>query len=128
MSDAILDTTVFIDARNGLAPALDLLARLRALGVSLRYSPITVFELWLRPMLRDEEAAHLGLLATCTEAPFDSRAARIMASWLSGHPRSGRKRMLGDAMIAASAASLGAAIFTRNPRDFTRFYTDVQGY
>jgi predicted nucleic acid-binding protein len=36
--------------------------------------------------------------------------------------------MLGDAMIAATAASLGSTIYTRNPRDLARFYADVQSY
>jgi predicted nucleic acid-binding protein len=31
-------------------------------------------------------------------------------------------------MIAATAASLGTTIYTRNPRDFTRFYADVKSY
>lgn len=50
-----------------------------------------------------------------------------MASWLRDQARSGRKRLLGDTVIAATA-SLGATIYTRNPRDFTRFYPDVQSY
>jgi predicted nucleic acid-binding protein len=51
-----------------------------------------------------------------------------MASWLVSQSRSGRRRLLGDAIIAATAASLDATVVTRNPRDFTRFYSDVQSY
>jgi predicted nucleic acid-binding protein len=128
MADVLLDTTVFIDVYIGNLRATRLIEQFEQSTRRMLYSSITVFELWLRPMTRTEESQHLLLLRTCDEAPFGGRAARIMASWFSGHPRSGRRRLLGDAMIAATAASLGATIFMRNPRDFTRFHTDVQGY
>lgn len=128
MTDVLLDTTVFVDAYIDHPAVLPLLTQIRNGALRAFYSSITVFELWLKPMSRDEEARHRTLLAACNEAPFDSRAARVMADWLRPQPRSGRRRLLGDAMIAASAASIGATIFTRNPRDFTRFYTDVKSY
>ncbi len=128
MADVVMDTTDFEDVKNGNVSATRLLDRLQRSAARIYYSPITVFELWLRMMLPLEEARHLAVLASCDEAPFDQHAARIMALWLRGHPRSGRRRLLGDAMIAATAASLGATIYIRNPRDFTRFYTDVQSY
>ncbi len=128
MADVLLDTTVFVDAYV-IRPGVSLLVTQIQHGV-LRalYSPITVFELWLQRMSRDEESWHRSLLADCVEAPFDSNAARVMADWLRAQPRSGRRRLLGDAMIAATAASLDATLITRNPRDFTRFYTNVQSY
>lgn len=128
MTDVLLDTTVFVDAYINHPGVRLLLRQIRHGALRALYSPIAVFELWLQPMSRDEESRHLSLLAACAEAPFDSAAARVMADWLRPQPRSGRRRLLGDAMIAATAASLGATIFTRNPRDFTRFYTDVKSY
>ncbi|HET9477289.1 MAG TPA: PIN domain-containing protein [Dehalococcoidia bacterium] len=128
MADVLFDTTVFVDAYGGHPGARLLVEQVIRRDQRTFYSPVTVFELWLKPMSREEESRHRTLLATCMEAPFDSTAARIMADWLRSQLRSGRRRLLGDAMIAASAASLGATIYTRNPRDFTRFYTDVKSY
>jgi predicted nucleic acid-binding protein len=128
MPDVVLDTTVFIDTQNGSLAATRLLDRIQRSSTRLFYNSITVFELWLRKMSKAEESQHADLLAICTETPLDNRAARIMATWLSGQPCSGRRHMLGDAMIAATAASLRATCYTRNPRDFMRFYTDVQSY
>jgi len=128
MTDVLLDTTVFVDAYIDHPAVRVLLAQIHNGASRAFYSSITVFELWLKPMSRDEEARHRTLLAACNEAPFDSTAARVMADWLRPQPRSGRRRLLGDAMIAATAASLDATIFTRNPRDFTRFYANVQSY
>ena len=128
MTDVLLDTRVYVDAYIGHAGASLLFAEILRGARRAFYSPVTVFELWLKPMSRDEESRHRTLLAACAEAPFDSTAARVMADWLRVQPRSGRRRLLGDAMIAATAASLDATLITRNPRDFTRFYTDVRSY
>jgi predicted nucleic acid-binding protein len=128
MSDALLDTTVFIDVHLGYPRAVDLIPALRHRFERLLHSPITVFEIWLRRMTPYETARHMAFLELTTEVAFDNYAARIMATWLTTQPRSGRRRLLGDAMIAATAASIGATIITRNPRDFTRFYADVQSY
>ncbi len=128
MTDVLLDTTVFVDAYIDHPAVRSLLTHVRSGALRAFYSSITVFELWLKQMSRKEEARHRTLLAACLEAPFDSTAARVMADWLRVQPRTGRRRLLGDAMIAATAASVGATIYTRNPHDFTRFYTDVQSY
>jgi predicted nucleic acid-binding protein len=127
MADAYFDTTVFLDYLRGDDGAVELVQRVFA-AERPYYSPITVFELWLRSMDRIEESRHLAMLAACREAAFDGDAALIMASWLRIHPRSGRRRMLGDVIIAASAAVRGATIYTRNVRDLSRFYPNVQSY
>lgn len=128
MTDALVDTTVLVDLYHRLPSAQGVLRDLLQRPVRIYYSPVTVFELGLKRMDSFEESAHAALFAALTEAPFDNRAARIMASWLSSQPRSSRRRLLGDAIIAATASSLGATIYTRNPRDFTRFYTNVESY
>ena len=128
MPDAFLDTTVFLDdyARNPDVRALvDDIFRGRRTAL---FSPVSVYEIWLKKMSRAEEAHDLALLSACLEAPFDGHAARIMAGWLAGRQRSGRRYILGDTVIAATAAALGATIYTHNPRDFTRFHANVQSY
>ena len=128
MPDLLFDTTVFVDDYNDNPAAAAAVADVLLGQKRAFYSPVTVFELWLHEMARDEEARHRALLGACISAPFNDDAARVMSSWLSLQPRSGRRRLLGDAMIAATAAALGLTILTRNPRDFTRFYANVQSY
>lgn len=79
-------------------------------------------------MNRHEEFFHQATLRVLRELPVSAREARQVADWLRPSTRAQRLRRATDALIAASAASIGATIFTRNPRDFTRFYTDVQSY
>jgi len=128
MTDAVFDTTVFIDAFKGHEGAVTLMASARGNRGVVGYSPVTVYELWLRYMTRSEEAFHTSALTAVQEIPFDSASARQVAVWLRGYTRSQRLQRASDAMIAATAASVGATIYTRNPRDFTRFYPDVQSY
>lgn len=127
MIDAVFDTRVFIDAFNRQESAAILMA---AIGnrIAVGYSPITVYEPWLRYMTRSEEAFHTSALTALQEIPFDSASARQVALRLRGYTRSQRLQRASDDMIAATAASVGATIYTRNPRDFTRFYPDVQSY
>lgn len=79
-------------------------------------------------MSRDEETYHRANLIFLREVPFTSELAMQVGVWLRSATRVQRLRLAADAMIAATAASLGATIYTRNPRDFTRFYADVQAY
>jgi predicted nucleic acid-binding protein len=128
MVDAVFDTTVLIDAFKGHERAVTLLAAARVDRFDAAYSPVTVYELWLRTMSRFEEMFHASAIAALREIPFDSTSARQVGLWLRGYTRSQRLQRASDAMIAATAASLGATIYTRNPRDFSRFYTDVESY
>jgi len=52
--------------------------------------------------------------------PFDDEAARVFAKIASGREAAGRPISQFDAMIAAIAQSHGAAVATRNARDFDR--------
>ncbi|MDO8616340.1 MAG: PIN domain-containing protein [Dehalococcoidia bacterium] len=128
MTDAVFDTTVFIDAYRGRAGAI---ARLDA-AVNGRllaaYSPVTAYEIWLRRMSRAEELVHASMLLALEEVPFTAVLARQVAAWLRALSRSQRLRLAADAMIAATATSLGATVYTRNPRDFQRFYPNVEAY
>jgi len=128
MSDAFFDTTVFIDAYNGHKGAEALAQRVVTGSLTASYSPMTVFELWTRPMLRQEEMRHRAFLALLEEACFDSGSARLMASWIQTASASRSQRLTGDAIIAATAASRGELIYTRNVRDFLRLYPDVRSY
>jgi toxin FitB len=52
--------------------------------------------------------------------PFDDEAARVFAKIVAGRDATGRPISQFDAMIAAIAQSHGAALATRNARDFHR--------
>lgn len=128
MSNAVFDTTVFIDSYKGVKGAVALIETVIKGGMVGWYSPLVVYELWVYPMARNEEFFHQAILRLLRELPVSSREARQVADWLRPSTRVQRLRRATDALIAASAASIGATIFTRNPRDFTRFYTNVQSY
>jgi len=128
MPDALLDTTVFIDYYRGHQGAIDTIDRIVASNIRCYYSPVSVFELWLRDMRRDEEMGFVSLLNLFEEATFDRRAAHLTAAWLKNFSRARRLALAADAMIAATAASRDATIYTRNVRDFRRLYANVESY
>ncbi len=92
------------------------------------YSPVTVFELWVRPMGREEESQYVALFHLFNEAPITAQIAQLAATWLKGRSRVARLRLFGDALVAATAAQRGEPIYTRNVKDFQRFYPDVKSY
>lgn len=128
MTDAVFDTTVLIDSHNRLAGAISLMEAASTGRLSAAYSSMSVFELWAQEMSRDEETYHRANLIFLREVPFTSDLAMQVGVWLRSATRVQRLRLAADVMIAATAASLGATIYTRNPRDFTRFYRDVKSY
>ncbi len=71
---------------------------------------------------------HRALLALLEEAYLDASAARHMAEWLSASARPVRLRLAGDAIIAAKAFERDELLYTRNVRDFQRFYLNVRSY
>jgi predicted nucleic acid-binding protein len=54
--------------------------------------------------------------------------ARQAAYWLRGTGERPREDLIRDALIAATAAARGEVIYTRNVRDFQRFYARVKVY
>ena len=70
-----------------------------------------------RTALQARAEGLLGLLADRT-LPFDSSAADAYGPLLADRQRSGRTMPLADAQIAAICLARGAALATRNVRDF----------
>jgi len=128
MDEAVFDTTVFIDAYNEHPGALALLEAARTRALAASFAAASAYELWLRDMNRLEEASYLSSFAILQEVSMTAAIAREVGRLLRGSPRAQRLRFAADAMIAATAASLGATIYTRNPRDLARFYPDVHSY
>lgn len=128
MTDLLFDTTVLIDAYFGHTAAEDFLSGARSDPQSVAMSAISVFELWLKEIDREEELFHASAVSALPNIPVSATIARQAAGWLRRYPRQQRQALAADAMIAATAASVGATIITRNPRDFMRFYANVQSY
>jgi predicted nucleic acid-binding protein len=128
MTDAVFDTTVFSDSYYRYRDALALLTAATDGRMEAAYSPITAYELWVRSMDRAEQIFHAATLASLQEIPFNSTLARQVADWLRGATRTQRLSLAADAVIAATAHSLGATLYTRNPRDFGRWYANVRPY
>ena len=128
MAEALLDTSVFIDYYRGDPGAQQLVEQV-ALGLlTASCSSITVFELWMGSMDKDEASMHQQLLDLLEEVPFDSSIARRAAELLRVAPAADRQRLLGDAFIAATASVRGETIYTRNVRDFQSLNVAVRTY
>jgi predicted nucleic acid-binding protein len=118
---SILDTTFFIDLYRLDAGATQIWESIRLGEIQGSYSAVTAFELWVGRLSQEESDFYDGLMLNLEEIPLTSSAARRAATWLrdlSGPPA---ERLIRDAMVAASAADRGEAVFTRNQRDFSRF-------
>lgn len=128
MADALFDTSVFIDFYRGEQGARLLFEQVRERSLAASYSTFTVFELWLGNMTQEEKNRHIDLLYELEEARFDGHVARTAADLLRGISSTARHRLLGDALIAATALTRSEPIYTRNVRDFAQFGVTVNVY
>lgn len=116
MAYLLIDTDVLIDHLRGHAKAKDYLRRRWAAGDVLHYSVITRAELFagMRP---NEEASIRALLASMHEVFIDSRIAEEAGAYRRQFGQS-HSLLLPDALIAASAKSIGAKLITLNIKHF----------
>ena len=128
MADALFDTTVLIDYYRGDVDAQRLVDAVRTGAMTASFSPVTSYELWIGMRSREEELNYLAVLRRFDEAPLTSAMARQAAYWLRGTGERPREDLIRDALIAATAAARGEVIYTRNVRDFQRFYARVKAY
>jgi predicted nucleic acid-binding protein len=129
VADVLLDTTFFIDLRRGDQSATELWSQIRRREIDAGYSSVTAYELWLSSELgRTDETFFRALFSLLEEVPLTTAAAQQAAIWLRELPRRTRDRRLRDALIAASAATRRDVVYTRNIRDFVRFYHNVRSY
>jgi len=112
----VLDTSVLIDALTGPRRSAPTLRRAIQDGDRLLLPSLVLYE-WLRGPRRAEElAAQDALFPAAAALPFGpAEAAR--AAQLYVRLRRGRGREV-DLAIAACALTLGARLWTLNPRDF----------
>ena len=123
----LLDTTLIIDHAHGYGPAMALLHKLYEDGAELFTCDVVVCE-----ALSGGSDEHLAIVSRLLEpldyVATDPAAARLAADARLRRHQSGGKLGLGDALIAATAAGLGATVVTRNRPDFERQGASVLGY
>jgi predicted nucleic acid-binding protein len=122
VTDAILDTTFFIDLRYGDTGAEKLWESVQDGSLTAAFSVITAFELWAaRESGSEAEEFYLNAFDVLEEAVLTKTAAIQAGIWLRQHPRETHNARLRDALIGASARERGEPVYTRNVRDFARF-------
>jgi predicted nucleic acid-binding protein len=112
----ILDTSVLIDALSGPRRSAPALRHAIEQGERLLLPTLVLYE-WIRGPRRPEEiAAQEALFPASVARPFGPIEAARAAQIYLKLPR-GRGREI-DIAIAACALTLGARLWTLNPRDF----------
>ena len=116
MADLFIDTDVLIDHLRGYAKAKDYLYKRWAAGDILHFSVISRAELF-SGMRSGEEASIRVLLTGMHELLIDQMIAEEAAAYRRQFSKS-HGLLLPDALIAASAKSIGARLVTSNTKHF----------
>jgi len=112
----VLDTSVLVDALCGPRRSAPAVRRAIEQGERILLPSLVLYE-WLRGPRRSEElAAQEALFPASIALPFGPAEAARAAQLYVALPR-GRGREI-DLAIAACALTLGARLWTLNPRDF----------
>lgn len=123
----LLDTSFVIDYWQGRPDAVARLEELVADGAPLLVNEVVVCELFagLRPPQHEDARGFLEPLEFIQPGPG---AAATAGRWRAEARDRGRTLHLADALIAAAAEAAGAAVLTRNVRDFALAEVRVETY
>jgi len=123
----LLDTTLLLDFAHGRDSAIDLVDGLFSDSALLYTCDVVTCE-----ALSGGDEGERRVIGGVLDALEFVAMAPAAARWAAEARRAGRAapgaRSVADALIAATAWSLGATIVTRNPRDFERLGVPVLPY
>ncbi len=129
MTDALFDTTFFIDYLRGDVAALEVWSKIEAGEINGHYSVLSLTELWVSPRFNPvEEAIFIAIARRLAEAPLTPKAAELAGMALRQFPREQRGVHTFDALIGSIALVENLPVYTRNVRDLSRFATTVIRY
>ena len=122
MTDALLDTTLFIDIRRGGDASADgVWEDIKSGKRRGPFSAVTAYELWVGPgFTREEELLFESMFALLEPVSVSVLSAKLAGQWLRDEPQR-VELIFRDALIAAVALERGEPVLTRNQRDFERF-------
>ncbi len=123
----LLDTSFVIDCWRNLSEALARLERLFADGRPLYITEVVVCELYAGLPEAHRDGAQLFLEPIEFIQPGPKTAVRA-GIWRAEARARGATLHLPDALIAAAADAVGAAVLTRNLRDFDLTPVRVESY
>jgi predicted nucleic acid-binding protein len=116
---AVVDTSVLIDLANGNQSAVAAASKLQRGGQELLISSVSVFELasgW--PAGLGEKRKEF--LRAFSSVPLNDESAELGGTIFAQLRASGQEIDAADAMIAATASTLGEPVLTRNSKHFKR--------
>lgn len=110
-----IDTNIFIDFLRGHQPAKHFLTKMLNQADPIYFSAITEAELLSGQSCKHTKTreAIISLLNSFTKVEIDNPIAQ-----LSGYIKRTHQTDLADAMIAATALKMEAALYTRNQKDY----------
>ncbi len=127
MTRLMLDSSFVIDHLRGLPAASERWHRLWADGDDPIVTDIIVVE--VRVGLRAADSVYLErMLEPMEYIHVGPKQSLIAGEWRAAQKARGRSLSLGDALIGVAAWSEGAAVLTRNVRDFELMPVRVETY
>jgi predicted nucleic acid-binding protein len=127
MTRYVLDATFLIDHLRGVTEAVKRFQEMNESGDESIVTDIIVAELWSGRRLGSEDAIDRFLRYIEYVHP-GPETARVAGIWRAEAREAGRTLGVPDALIAATALHLGAAVLTRNVRDFALTPVRVETY
>lgn len=123
----VLDSSFVIDHLLGLPEAVDRMTAIFELGDEPYLTEIVICE--VRAGLRAAgERVLRAMLEPIEFVQPGPDQALLAGQWREGVRARGRTLSLADSLIASAAESLGAAVLTRNVRDFSLIPVRVETY
>jgi predicted nucleic acid-binding protein len=123
----LLDSTFVIDLLDGLPAAMERQRAIFETGDEPFVNEIVVCEV-RAGLKRHDEPILFGILEPVEFVQPGPEAAMLAGEWRRDAHEHGRTLSLADALIASAAEAIGAAVLTRNMRDFALTPVRIETY